>query len=202
MKVKDEAGPHFSDCEWAEVAVSAWRKLGSPAIGGAELAAIQKDFSDSAGEIPSPASIARVLAKAGADLRHPEIIEFDARWRGSWVQQQQEQFAGFDALLRPDPPTLVEAETALIELENLRLRFAQTADKALFDLQDLAISAREAAASHAADLSLSLSVRETHAEIAEWLRVWLETPALFTRWLDLRKSSKAFADKFALTNPR
>ena len=34
-------------------------------------------------------------------------------------------------------------------------------------------------------------------EISEWFRVWLETPNLFNQWLELRRSSEAFKEKFS-----
>ena len=38
--------------------------------------------------------------------------------------------------------------------------------------------------------------REEAKEIANWLRVWLESPELFLDWLDLRRRSAEFAKKF------
>jgi len=65
--------------------VSTWKALGETAIGEEELLAIQSAVAASMNEdqLLSPAAIARELAREGAELRHPEIIECDARWRAS-----------------------------------------------------------------------------------------------------------------------
>jgi hypothetical protein len=38
--------------------------------------------------------------------------------------------------------------------------------------------------------------REEKREIAEWFRIWLETPDAFFDWLDVRKTSSEFREKF------
>ncbi|HYW73158.1 MAG TPA: hypothetical protein VE961_19175 [Pyrinomonadaceae bacterium] len=203
MKVKDKAEAHFSDSTWQQAALSAWRQLGAPAVGGPELEAIQKEIANWAGpnQAPSPAKVARELAREGAELRHPEVIEFDARWRESQLENYQQQFTALGPLLQRETPALDEAEQAIVELEKLRMQFMP--DKsALNDLRDVAIEARLFAVAQAADFDSPLPVRETQAEIAEWLRVWLETPGLFTQWLELRKVSRPFADKFGAANTR
>jgi hypothetical protein len=84
------------------------------------------------------------------------------------------------------------------ELETLRVRFVNTSDnEALADLKALAIEARQAAKNRAEDSSLSAAKREVQIEISAWLRVWLETPKLFDQWLELRRSSVAFSEKFS-----
>jgi hypothetical protein len=38
--------------------------------------------------------------------------------------------------------------------------------------------------------------REEKKEIAEWFRIWLETPDAFFDWLEVRKASPEFSEKF------
>jgi hypothetical protein len=38
--------------------------------------------------------------------------------------------------------------------------------------------------------------REEKKEIAEWFRIWLETPDAFFDWLEVRKASAEFSEKF------
>ncbi len=38
--------------------------------------------------------------------------------------------------------------------------------------------------------------REEKEEIANWFRIWLETPDAFFDWLDVRKKSPEFHEKF------
>ena len=177
-----------------ETIVAAWRELERASAGADELVAIQTTLAD---ETISPAEIARELAREGVELRHPEIINCDARWREAQVARQAQVFAGVIALRGTLPLSLRETAGCLAELERLRNRFAVAEDElALSELMALAIEARKTALSRARDSSLSKPVRESQAEIAEWLRVWLETPSIFSQWLELRKASAAFTAKF------
>jgi hypothetical protein len=38
--------------------------------------------------------------------------------------------------------------------------------------------------------------REEKKEIAEWFRIWLQTPDAFFDWLEVRKASSEFRQKF------
>ena len=102
--------------------IEAWDLLGRPPIGEAELrqiqGAIRRHLGRRADE--SPAAIARVLADEGAELRHPEVIEFDARWREAKIESESGQFKGFDDLLRGKPLRLKKAEALIKKLEKLR----------------------------------------------------------------------------------
>jgi len=180
--------------------VSTWRRMGEPPVGASELLQIQKAIEESFGpdSVESPARIARRLAQEGAELRHPEIIEWDVRWRESQLAGQMSAFDRVRALQTEAHLRLGSAEALLAELERLRQRFGRAAERdALNDLRTLAIESRYTATAMAKDASLPAGDRDEQAEIAEWLMVWLETPKLFEQWLDLRKSSKAFKEKFS-----
>ena len=194
MKVKGRDFPEIPATDIGEAIVSTWRSLGATSVGEQELLAIQAALADEL----SPASIARALAAAGAPLRHPEIIECDARWREKQIATQTKPLAGLALLQKRESLRLRDAEQAITTLERLRVGFARSADElSLDEIKELAIDARQNALSRAHDASLSSSRREEQAEIAEWLRVWLETPHLFAQWVDLRKTSAAFSKKFA-----
>jgi hypothetical protein len=196
MKRKEPA--NISDDSRRELMVATWRALGSASVGAEELAELQKAIAEVFDEIVSPAGIARELSQVGAELRHPEIIESDARWRQAQIADRMNTLAVLSPLLQAEALNLREAEAAIAELENLRVRFAQADDASVLnDLKTLAIDARQAAVNRTRDISLPLSIREVQTEIAEWLRVWLETPPLFTQWLELRKGTKSFRAKFA-----
>jgi len=173
--------------------IAAWLALESASVGADELVAVQQAVND---ETISPAEIARELAREGAELRHPEIIVCDARWRAARLETQARTFAGIAALQSAAPLKLKEAEAALAELERLRCTFARD-ETALNELKSLAVDSRKTLIKLAKDASLSPQVREVQAEIAESLRVWLETPNLFIQWLELRKASATFTAKFA-----
>ena len=56
--------------------------------------------------------------------------------------------------------------------------------------------ARQAVQALAKDRTLSSAVRAEQSEVAAWLSVWSQTPALFTDWLELRRRSPEFRKKF------
>jgi hypothetical protein len=181
-----------------DLIIAAWDRLGRLAIGEPELAEIQRSICDQsgAGEM-SPAAIARVLADESADLRHPEIIEFDARWRGARLEKEAKRFKGLESLVSGKPLRLKQALTLIRRLEQLRKNLAQSADQAaLQDLRSIAIEARQAAVLVAKDGSVTQPVQGEQSEIAQWFLVWLQTPNLFDDWLDLRLRSSQFRESF------
>jgi len=184
-----------------DLIVSEWRRLGAASLGSDELIRIQQAIGEAFGQhaIESPATIARELAHEGAELRHPEIIECDARWRETQMDSQLKTFGKVSALQTAEPLRLKQAESLVGRLEHLRGRFERTRDdRQIAELRALAIDARRAAVSRAKDTSLSIALRHEQAEIAEWLMVWLETPNLFQQWVELRKSSPAFKERFSI----
>ena len=181
--------------------VSEWRRLDTASIGTEELLRIQQAISEAFGEhaVESPATIARELAQEGAELRHPEIIECDARWREAQIDKQRMTFGKVSTLQTAEPLRLKQAESLIRRLERLRSRLERKPDdRLLAELKTLAIDARQTAVSRAKDTTLPIALRHEQAEIAAWLMVWLETPNLFQQWVELRKSSAAFKEKFSV----
>ena len=182
-----------------ELIIEVWDRLGRPAIGESELRKIQESvrgqFGPGAEE--SPAAIARVLADAGAELRHSEVIEFDAPWREAKIENDQGQFKGIEDFLAGKPLHLKKAESLIKRLEKLRQRAANSGElKASKETREVAISARQLAELQAKDRKLNSIQRAEQAEIAEWLKVWIQTPSLFADWLDLHQRSTDFRKKF------
>jgi len=199
MKVRRTSGEDISPGNAHETIVSIWRELGSPVVGAGELTQLQNALASGFGpdEVPSPARIARELAQEGAVLRHPEIIETDARWRESQIANRGDEFQTLATLQAAEALQLDQAATIIGELEELRCRFTDAGDDlALSDLKSLVIEARQAASNRSKNSTLSIYEREVQVEILDWLRVWLETPNLFNQWLELRQSSTAFREKF------
>lgn len=181
--------------------VDVWHGLGGPKVGADELRRIQKALDKEsfvAGGIASPATIARILADEGAELRHPEIIEFDARWREAQIENEARRLNSVSGLTAEEPLSLKQAESLIMRLEKLRQRIEKTGNKqSSTQLRNLAIEGRQVAISKARNRSLVDAVRLEQAEIGEWLRIWLQTPTLFEQWLELRKSSPDFKGKFS-----
>ena len=177
--------------------IAIWRSLGQPKIGENQLRRIQEDLCRTIGErdMVSPAAIARMLADEGAELQHPEVIEFDAGWREARLKSHSDKFNELEPF-SGQPLSRNEAETLINEMERLRQRFVREEDrKALTELTRFAADKRRAAES-LAKTHLSDSARVDQSEIAEWFRVWIQNPTLFGDWLALRKTSAEFRDRF------
>jgi len=175
-----------------QLIIARWKALSCPPVGTRELSVIQSELGKRFGTaVGSPASIARILADAGADLRHPEVIEFDALWRA-------EQMREAPHTSKADEPaeeflTLTQAEDLIRELEKRRL---DAAPAEVQGIRSIAIKARETAQRHARRKSPGSLQKAEQQEIAEWLGVWIKTPGLFKDWLELRKRSPEFRKKF------
>ena len=178
-----------------ELIIQAWERLERVPVGERELSEIQRSVREqSAGsDDQSPAAIARVLADEGAELRHPEVIEFDARWREARIESESGNFRGLETLLTGKPIRLSKAEALIRKLERLRRRGDKESEK---EARRLAVSGRQLAELLAKDAKLDKLQRAEQAEIAEWLKVWIQTPGLFADWLELRRRSPEFQKKF------
>ena len=183
-----------------ELMVAVWDDLGRGMVGAPELRKIQRSIRERFGEdaVDSPAVIARMLADEGAELRHPEVIELDARWRQAKIIRETKRLEGLEAVAAGTPLRLDQAETLIKKLETLREEADRAGDKtAVRSAQKIAIEAREIASLMSRDLALDQTTRNEQAEIAEWLTVWIQTPRLFEEWLELRRRSADFKRKFS-----
>ena len=184
-----------------EFIVAEWHRLGEKAIGRKELRAIQRGLHKKFGDegIESPAKIARVLADEGAELRHPEVIEFDAKWREEKIEKETSEFKGLERFRDAKPVRLHEAESLIKKLEQTRQSSERNENKVNVQrLREIAIDVRQTAETLANDSTLTQRQRDEQAEIAQWLAVWLQTPNLFDDWLDLRRRSPDFRNKFSM----
>jgi hypothetical protein len=198
MKVKRKALRHISPERLHEIIVSIWQAQGQTSIGAEELRAIHQGVAALIGEdnAPSPASIARELAQEGAELRHPEVIECDAAWREARWEHEAERFKQLDDLVSDKPLTLKRAEELIEELERLRQEFASTNDdEGLARLKEFALSAQQCSQS-VIKAGVDAAALSEQTEIDTWLKVWMQTPSIFSDWLELRKRSAEFGQKF------
>lgn len=183
-----------------DVILAAWEDRRRPSVGAQELREIQRALGRSLGPgaVDSPAAIARVLADEGAELRHPEVIEFDARWREASIKRGAVAISA----TAEKPLTLSQGTRLIAKLEKERQKFERTADGTNLHRQRIqAIKDKQYAESLARSTRLSDQTRSEQAEIAEWLRVWLQTPQLFSDWLDLRMRSAEFRQQFPANTP-
>jgi len=173
-----------------------WIELGEPAVDARLLKTILTRMVEAFGnDVLGPAAIARLLADQGAELKHPEIIEMDAEWRERQTAGATD--SGLEQLARQGVMTLPAAETFIAGLEALRKQYEVNADRqALAQVRTMASESRRLAESIARNQSAEQTVRAEQAEIAEWLKVWLQTPSLFGDWLELRRRSDQFRASF------
>lgn len=167
----------------SELIVQYWTQLEDDSAGASELKRISDALHERFGaSAMGPAAIARVLADEGVRLRHPEILDADALWR--------EQ--GSCPILPQPFETIDDAFIAVGNIECLSLLpdHSKRLKTAVLTLRDeLALIAKSPIA--------SAQAREVAAELAEWLRIWLQNPAIFEDWLSLRQKSPEFVQKFS-----
>ena len=182
-----------------DLILEVWNRLGAETVGYRELIEIQDSIRREFGEgaVQSPAAIARVLADEGTDLRHPEVIEFDAHWRESQLQNAVRDRDVIEPASADKPLRLSKVEAFIQGLEKLRHQSEQAGDRpASQQVREVAIAARQSAERLARDRTLAKPLRAEQAEIAEWLGVWIKTPNLFAAWLELRRRSSDFQQRF------
>ena len=172
-----------------DVILTSWENLDYPSVGATELEQIQSELRrifDGAG-LDSPASIARVLADEGAELRHPEVLEFDTRWR--------EQALSTPPLL--EFGSLAQALESMSLLCQVREEFLNSSNEpGLSDLRAYVLAAREDSVLRSRSPIIGERERSEAKEVASWLTVWVNTPDLFPDWLELRRVSTQFQREF------
>jgi len=94
--------------------------------------------------------------------------------------------------------TLAAAEDALAVLEQRRQTLAPGDRRGLDALHRAGRRVRERAALVIRNQRARLLVRQEWEEIDNWFLVWLQNPELWSNWLQLRKKSAEFQDRFAV----
>jgi hypothetical protein len=84
--------------------------------------------------------------------------------------------------------TLKDAEVSLTRLDELLRRFKAHGESAAME--------RVLEIARLCKRKVEAPKREEKKEIAEWFRIWLETPDAFFDWLEVRKASPEFSEKF------
>jgi len=89
--------------------------------------------------------------------------------------------------------TFAEAEETIRRLENLCRKYRASSDKkGVAYCRQIAVLGRHRAEIISRNKKVNLQRRLQKQEIANWFRVWLETPDLFENWLVLRKGTEEF----------
>lgn len=93
--------------------------------------------------------------------------------------------------------TLQDAEVSLTHLDELLRRFRSHGEKAAVErVMEVARLGKRRAEMISHNRKVESHKREEKKEIAEWFRIWLETPDAFFDWLEVRKASPDFRGKF------
>ncbi len=187
----------MSRTEWKsrtkrDLMIEVWEHLDCESVGARELEAVTEAVRERFGEgaVESPASVARVLADEGAELRHAEVLEMDARWRTADPYEAMFRnvlkFSNFD-----------EAAASIKRLDNLRRQFERKGDKeGLRRVRETTLKGKQRAQMIARNTTVNERKRAEKAEMAEWFTVWLNQPEIFEDWLSLRLSSRDFRARF------
>lgn len=175
-----------------ELIIEVWERLDCESVGARELEAIAEAVRGRFGEgaVESPARVARLLADEGAELRHAEVLELDARWRTA---------DPYDAVFRNvlKFSTFEEAAASLKRLDNLRREFERRSDReGVRRVRETVLKGKQRARMIAGNSSVNERKRAEKSEIAEWFTVWLNQPEIFDDWLHLRLGSKDFVERF------
>ncbi len=89
--------------------------------------------------------------------------------------------------------TFAEAEATIRRLENLCQKYRSVSDKKGVEYcRRIAVLGRRRAEFISRNKRVSLRRRLQKQEIADWFRIWLETPALFEDWLSMRKNTEEY----------
>ena len=93
--------------------------------------------------------------------------------------------------------TLGDAEVSIMRLDELMRKFRDHGEKAAVErVLEVARLGKRRAEMISHNHKVEPQKRAEKIEIASWFRIWLETPDSFFDWLDLRKQSPEFREKF------
>jgi hypothetical protein len=134
--------------------------------------------------------------KTGADYI-AEVLKSEG-WKVVLTQREEaeeEYEEEFEDLLHFK--TLEDAEVSLTRLDELMRKFRAHGEKAAVErVLDVARLGKRRAEMIARNRKVDAHKRAEKEEIANWFRIWLETPNAFFDWLDLRKQSPEFQKQF------
>lgn len=93
--------------------------------------------------------------------------------------------------------TLQDAEVSVMRLDELLRKFRAQGEMAAVDrVLNVGRLGKRRAEMISRNQKVEAPKRAEKEEIANWFRIWLETPDAFFDWLDVRKQSPEFQSKF------
>lgn len=166
------------------------RALGKPRFTPAEIEQIRRQLIAQMGTAgkTSPDYIVTVLQEAGMRV----VWSTRSDTQGKYEEE-------FSDLLHFS--TLDEAEMCLVRLDELLRKFVVEGEMAAAErVREVARLGRRRAEMIAHNHKVEEEKRAEKAEIAKWFAIWLETPDAFFDWLEVRKKSPEFQEKFSNAN--
>jgi hypothetical protein len=163
------------------------RGLAKPRFTPAEVEQIRRQMIAQMGEPgkTAPDYIVRVLKEAGLRVAWSTRSDSEDRY--------EEEFT--DLLHFSN---LEDAEMCLVRLDELLRKFVTEGETAEAErVREVARLGRRRAEMIAHNHKVEEPKREEKAEIARWFAIWLEAPDAFFDWLEVRKKSLEFQQKFS-----
>jgi hypothetical protein len=166
--------------------LDAARELGIQRWSTAEIDQLRRKLIADHGEAGKSSNdyIADVLKTVGWKVQVSEREEAEERF-----EEEFEDILHFK--------TLGDAEVSLTRLDELLRRFQTHGERAAVGrVMEIARLGKRRAEMISHNRKVEAQKREEKREIAEWFRIWLETPDAFFEWLEVRKASPEFRQKF------
>jgi hypothetical protein len=134
--------------------------------------------------------------KAGSDYIADVLKDAGIKVAVSLQEEAEEQYEEeFEDLLHFK--TLEDAEVSIMRLDELMRKFRAHGERAAVErVLNVARLGKRRAEMIARNTKVEPEKRAEKTEIANWFRIWLETPDAFFDWLDVRKQSPEFQAKF------
>ncbi len=93
--------------------------------------------------------------------------------------------------------TLDEAEMCIVRLDELLCKFRSEGERAAVErVREVGLLGRRRAEMIARNPKVDAAKRAEKEEVAHWFGIWLETPEVFFDWLEARKQSTDFVQRF------
>lgn len=169
-----------------EMILNAARELKTPMFTPAEIEQIRRRLIADKGEQGKTSAeyIATVLAEAGMRV----VLSARSDTQGRYEEE-------FHDLLHFS--TLEDAEMCLVRLDELLRKFGTEGEReAEARVLEVARLGRRRAEMIARNHKVDAMKRGEKEEVARWFAVWLEQPDAFFDWLEIRKQSPEFQQRF------
>ena len=172
-----------------ELILTVARELAKPRFTPAEIEQIRRQLIAHHGEHGKTSAdyIVSVLEEAGLRV----VLSTRSDTEGKY----EEEFAD---LLHFS--TLEDAEMSIVRLDELLRKFQAAGEHAATErVREVARLGRRRAEMIARNHKVDERKREEKREIAQWFAIWLETPGSFFDWLEVRKQSADFQNRFPVS---